>query len=407
MTTEIVRRLSLSGPQYRWFVVFLLWVSHAIYFLNYNSLGVLGPFVKKEFALNNTQFGLLFTSIFIGITAVQIPAGIGCDRIGARKVMSLGLLMIGFPVLLFSLTRTLLFSYVSLLFLGFGTGCCQMSAVRSVIDWFPFKGRATAMGVKQTGVNVGGILASLLLPFLLARYPWRLIMGLVGLGALAFALFFYLFYKDFSDHASPPDDKKFRLQGSWSLLKDKTFVIATLSGLLLMIVQFSFSTYWVLYSNQVLHYSIEYSGFFLALSFATGAFARVGWSLGSDYLIQSRKKMLVLIGVLGTFATFFLSFTSPSSPSWVIYLLSISFGLTGMGWNAVWLTLIGELSLRESTGWGIGFSFLMANLGVLLGPPLFGLLVDLFHSYEWSWRFLAFCMILTSFLILWILDDRH
>lgn len=403
MGKENLYLLSLSHAWYSKLVVFLLWASHAIYFFNYNGLGVLGPIVKEELALSNIQFGLLFSTIFIGAMIIQIPAGIGCDQFGARKVMSLGLLMTGAPILFFSLCRSSLLSYVTLFFLGLGTGCCQVSATKGIVDWFPFKGRATAMGIKQTGVNIGGIMASLLLPLLLSRYPWRLLMGFVGSAALAFALLFYLSYQDSSDHASRSDDKRFHLRDAFALLRKRNFLIVTLSGGLLMAVQFSFSTYLVLYLNQVLQYPIEWSGFFLALSFATGAIARVGWSLGSDYLIQSRKGILVLIGVLGASVTFFLSLTTPSSPSWIIYLLSISFGLTGMGWNAVWLTLIGELSLKESTGLGIGISFFIANFGVVMGPPFFGMLVDLFDSFVAAWIFLSFCMIMVSFLVLLIM----
>lgn len=49
--------LSPSHAYYHWFVVSLLWMSHAIYFFNYNSLGGLGPLLKQELVLNNAHFG--------------------------------------------------------------------------------------------------------------------------------------------------------------------------------------------------------------------------------------------------------------------------------------------------------------------------------------------------------------
>jgi len=68
-----------------------------------------------------------------------------------------------------------------------------------------------------------------------------------------------------------------------------------------------------------------------------------------------------------------------------------------MGWNAVWLTLIGEVSTQKSAGLGIGLSFVIANFGIVLGPPFFGLLVDLSKSYTWVWLFLSLCMALLVF----------
>jgi MFS family permease len=108
------------------------------------------------------------------------------------------------------------------------------------------------------------------------------------------------------------------------------------------------------------------------------------------FLFKNRKSALMMIGGMGAFIILVLSLISSSSPSWAVYLLSIFFGMTGMGWNAIWLTLIGEMSSKESIGLGIGFSFFIANLGVVIGPPIFGLLVDLFNSFAEAWLFLAF-----------------
>jgi ACS family hexuronate transporter-like MFS transporter len=398
---------SPSHAHYNWFVVSLLWTSHVIYFSTYNSLGVLGPLIKQEFALSNTYFGLLFSFIFIGSMIIQIPAGIWCDRVGVRRMISWGLLLVGVSILFFSLNRSLIFAYVILSCLGLGMASSQISAVKSILDWFAFRGRATAMGIKQTGINMGGILTSLLLPALVVRYPWRLVMGSIGLIALAFALLFFFLYRDSSETDNLSDRKEFHVRHILILLGTKDFLIVTLSGIFLMAVQFSFSSYLVLYLNNELHYSLESSGILLALSFGTGALARVGWGLVSDYLCRDRKSILVVIGVVGTLVSILFSLATSSSPSWVIYLLSICFGLTGMGWNAVFLTIVGELSSRETAGLGIGFSFFAINIGVLLGPPFFGLLVDLFSSFVWAWLFLAFCMSMVSLLILWTMNKSR
>lgn len=400
-----MRRNNLFSPShahYNWFVVSLLWMSHAIYFFNYNSLAVLGPLLKQELVLSNTHFGFLFSFIFMGSMVLQIPAGIWCDQFGVRKVMSWGLLAIGISIFFFSLCRLLFLCYVALFFLGVGIGCSQVSATKSIMDWFPLKGRATAMGIKQTGVNIGGILASLLLPFLIAEYHWRFLLEWIGFIIFAFAFLFFLLYRDSSKGTQHLDHKKFHFQDAFTFFKNRNFMIVTLSGVFLMIVQFSFSSYLVLYLNQTLNYPIGQAGVFLALSFGTGGLARIGWSLVSDYLFQNRKRVLIIIGGLGAIILLLLSLTTSSSPSWIIYLLSISFGISGMGWNAIWLTLIGELSSKESSGLGIGLSFFIANFGVTLGPPFFGLLIDLFNSFVVAWLFLAFCMIVVSFLILFV-----
>ena len=83
---------SPSGILSGWFVVLLLWVAHVIYFFITSSLGVLGPVLKKDLALSNSELGFLNSAIAIGTTVFQIPGGLYCDRYGVRKMMSSGLL---------------------------------------------------------------------------------------------------------------------------------------------------------------------------------------------------------------------------------------------------------------------------------------------------------------------------
>jgi MFS family permease len=146
---------------------------------------------------------------------------------------------------------------------------------------------------------------------------------------------------------------------------------------------------------------MELSGTILALSFGTGALARVGWSIVSDYFLGKRESILILIGGMGAFVIILLGFTTPSTPLWFIYFLSISFGITGMGWNAVWFTVVGEFSMKESSGLGIGLSYFIASFGIILGPLFFGFLTDISNSFLLSWFFTAFCMVISSLLILW------
>src|SRR5512136_1254128 len=119
----------LSG----WFVVLLLWVSHVIYFSITSSLGVLGPILKQDLSLNNVELGLLNSAIAIGSTVIQIPGGLSCDRYGARKTMSSGLLLVATFFFIFSFSGSFLLASGSLFLMGLGVGGCQVSAAKAVM----------------------------------------------------------------------------------------------------------------------------------------------------------------------------------------------------------------------------------------------------------------------------------
>jgi MFS transporter, ACS family, hexuronate transporter len=403
MTTDPGERrsilFSMSPQRYRWLAVFLMWLAHLVYFSVYSSVGVLGPVLKHELGLTNAEFGILCGAIGVGTTAVQIPGGIWCDILGVRKLMTPAFVVAAASAFLFSCSTSLYFASIALFCLGIAVGCSQIAAAKGIVDWFPYSGRATAMGIKQTGVNAGGIAGALALPLLLGLWDWRFLFKSLSALAFLFAFCFGSFYRDAPAAGNRVLNQPFRFREGLLSLKERHFLLVTTSGVFLIMVQFSFSSYVVLYLNQSLGYSLGTSGIILASAFAVGAFARVGWGLVTDYLFKSREIALVIIGAIGAASSVALSLVTPSTPTWYLYLLSVFFGISVMGWNGIWITLVGEASRGKSTGMGIGLSFFFANIGLLIGPPLFGLITDFFHSFFVSWIFVALCMIMVSLLL--------
>jgi ACS family hexuronate transporter-like MFS transporter len=384
---------------YSWVIVCIVWLSGAVYFLSYMTIGTLAPFIKPDLELSSAQVGLLCSAITIGSTIAQIPAGIACDLYSPGRVMGLGLTLISGCAFAISTIHSYLGAFFFLVFLGLGVGCNQAPASKAIVLWFPSKGRATAMGVKQTGIAGGGILASVLLPAIAVAFGgWRASFQAAGLASLASAVVMFALYK------GPPMDSRpssstysFRREILSSLLLERDFILICMTGILLMIVQYSFSTYFILYTNVALGFAVDRSGLLLALAFAGGAMGRVGWSMLSDYVFGARRKVvLILIGILGAFAASgFVLFKVWNVPV-LVYVFTVLFGLVGLGWNAVFLTIAAEFPGDGLAGTATGMVFLISNMGVIIGPPLFGLLIDLSGTYTLSWLFLALCMLLVA-----------
>ncbi len=375
-----------------WTVVPVMWAVHLVYFATYASVGALGPLLKTDLGLSNTEFGILCGAIGVGTTTAQLPAGMWCDRIGVRRVITLSFVAIGLIAVVFSLTRSLALGCSVLFLLGLAVGCSQIAGTKAIVDWFPSDGQATAMGIKQTGVNAGGTLASLVLPVAAALYGWRSLYKAVGVSVCIAALLFALSYRNARECADRPGVLRGSFWAGFLALKNRRFLLITVIGIFLIGVQFSFSSYLVLYLNQYLGIPLSAAGSILATAFAAGAAGRVGWGVAGDYFFKSRETSLAVLGVLGLVVSVALAFLTLSTPRWLLYILAIASGITLLGWNGVWLSLVGKASLAYSTGFAIGLCFLFANLGLLLGPPLFGFLSDLFHSFAVSWLLLGVCM---------------
>jgi ACS family hexuronate transporter-like MFS transporter len=69
----------------------------------------------------------------------------------------------------------------------------------------------------------------------------------------------------------------------------------------------------------------------------------------------------------------------------------LAFGINGIGWNAIYLTMVGEAVGKESTGLTIGAGYSFGFLGSLICPLLFGLLVDQTEVYGYAWLLPTAC----------------
>ena len=184
-------------PAYQWIILSILWFSHIVYFLNYLTVGTLAPLIQPELGLSSAQIGFLCSAITIGSMATQIPAGVLCDLIGVKWVMSLGLVVMGGASISMSWVHSYTGAFLVLMLLGLGIGCIQAPASKAIMTWFSSKGRATAMGIKQTGINIGGVLASILLPALALQFnSWRFSFRAAGFASLFSALLMLMFYKE-------------------------------------------------------------------------------------------------------------------------------------------------------------------------------------------------------------------
>ncbi|OGP74826.1 MAG: hypothetical protein A2W09_02205 [Deltaproteobacteria bacterium RBG_16_50_11] len=392
-----MKTLFPSSIPYPWIIVSILWVSHTVYSLNYMTVGVLAPFIQPDLGLSAAQIGLLCSAIALGCMVIQIPSGVLSDRFGPKWVMALGLLFIGGAAISLSSVHSYMGAFSLLVLLGMGIGCNQAPGTKAIVAWFPSKGRATAMGFKQTGINMGAVLASILLPSIALQFNnWRISFRVAGLASVFSAILLILFYKE---RQTPSLDSFRPLFSKKGALFGRDFLLVCFAGVFLMASQYSFSTYFLLYATKILDLPITHSGTLLALAFGAGAMARIGWGLVSDYLFGGRRKSVItLIGIIGAMTAFGFILLKFHPLAWLIYSLTILFGLSGIGWNAIYLTMVGEFAGESLAGIATSLSFLISNLGPLIGPPLFGYFIDLTGGYALSWFFVAGCMVVVALL---------
>ncbi|MCW8999352.1 MAG: NarK family nitrate/nitrite MFS transporter, partial [Kangiellaceae bacterium] len=169
---------------FAFFLTFVVWFSHA----------PLMVFIKEAFDLSSQQIkALLILNVALTIPA-RIAIGILVDKFGPRIVYSCLLVTSSFICLGFA-TAT---SYEALalfrFLLGF-VGAGFVIGIRLVGEWFPAKQVGVAEGIYGGWGNFGSAAGAMTLPTIALLFGgddgWRYALGLTGVLAGAYGLFFY------------------------------------------------------------------------------------------------------------------------------------------------------------------------------------------------------------------------
>mgnify|MGYP001213901258 CR=1 FL=1 len=147
-----------------------------------------------------------------------------------------------------------------MVFMGLGYSLTNPSTARGVLVWFPVKRRGLAMGLKQVGVPLGGVLAAVN-GGLAAFIHWQLLMyGVAVLIAINGVFCMSLFrYENHVVRKGRPSS--FSTIGE--VLRDKNFSIYTLLCGLLNIGQTNFFGFLSLFLTDVVRASVLLAVFWL------------------------------------------------------------------------------------------------------------------------------------------------
>ena len=188
----VATRKVLHGPRsifYGWWIVLAgTGVMALMGTFSYYGMGVFFNSIKDDLGWSAVGLGaaLSLSRIQGGVLAPVV--GFMIDRFGPRKLMLLGVVMTGTGFVLLSQTRSIVYFYVVFVLLVQGGLSAGMgnAPTAAVANWFS-KRRATAMGVMNLGISLGGILARPLAQFIVA-FGWRAALVTAGVTVWAVGL---------------------------------------------------------------------------------------------------------------------------------------------------------------------------------------------------------------------------
>lgn len=360
--------------------------------LGNTSIGPLAPELRHDLTLSSAQLGLIVTAFYVGAIGILLFAATAADRWGPRRLFLAGPALIAAGLLAASSAPSfgLLLAFMALA--GVGNGIALPPTTRAVMEWFGPASRGSAMSIKQTGLPLAGLLVALAVPLGLTRVGWRgslVVIAAITLvsGALAFAL-----YRDApGGHAPEPP----RTGGLAALARDPRLLAVTGFATIMSGIQLALVGFLVLFFHRSLGYPLLVAGGLLALAQVSGVVARIVSGVLSDRLFGARRQpVLVLMALAAIVGSAALTLLSPGTPVAVPALVMVLLGFSAVGWSGVSMALVAELAGREQSSAAAGVALTGSYLGVIVTPPLFGLLVDLSGGYRVSFGGLAILGIL-------------
>lgn len=173
--------------------VFVIFTS--AYFLSYfyrSANAVIAPDLARELTLDASQLGFMTSLFFAAFAAVQLPLGVGLDRLGPRLVTPALMLAGAAGSLIFATAHSYSALAVGRALIGVGMAGILMGAMKTFSHWFAPRQYPLSSGLLIGLGSAGALLAATPLAWLSGAIGWRMVFvigaALVALVAAAIAL---------------------------------------------------------------------------------------------------------------------------------------------------------------------------------------------------------------------------
>ncbi len=348
-----------EAPRYRWLVLAAGTAAQTSYSAVTIGLPVLAPALRDAYGLSLVRVGVVLDSVWIGAMLTLLPWGLLADRIGERRVLTVGLA--GCAAALVGAAEARSFgSLIVLLGLAGAAGASVNSASgRAVMQWFGAQERGLALGVRQTAIPVGGFVAAVVLPALVLKHALIFLAGLCLAGAvLGLALL--------RERAVPDDPETGDIS---SALRDVRLWRLCAGSCFYLVAQLAVLGFVVLFLHDERGLSDGEAAAVLAGVQVLAAALRIGVGRWSD-IRGSRLTPLLLVGLGSSLGLGLATALLEARLSLLIAAFVLAGGFA-MAWNGLSFTAAAEIAGARQSGAALGFQQTALAAGGAALPPAF------------------------------------
>lgn len=383
---------------YRWTICALLFFATTINYLDRQIIGLLKPVLEKEFQWSETDYGNIVTAFTLSYAIGLIVFGRFIDRIGTKIGYTISVTVWSIAAMGHALVRSTFGFGFARAMLGIGESGNFPAAVKTVAEWFPKKERALAIGIFDSGSNIGACVAPILVPWILGLYGWHeafIITGALGFIWLACWLYFYeiparhkklsseeLAYIN-SDSTMPEPGEKAPPVSIMQILRTRqawTFIM----GKFLTDPIWYFFLFWLpSYFSSTFHLDFKKPSLPLVIVYTATTVGAIGggwlssWLIKKGWPVYKSRKLALLLSALCVLPIIGARYTSDINV--VIILISVSV-LGNSAWSANIYTIVSDMFPKRAVSTLIGIGGTAGAIGGSLFPILIGNILEFYKG---------------------------
>jgi MFS family permease len=374
-------------------VLLMLCLMYFLTYLDRVNVSTAAEGFGKEFSLNRTQIGLVFSAFAYPYLVFQIIGGWVSDRFGAKRTLIVCGGMWAVATILTGFSFGLISMLAARLLLGLGEGATFPAATSAMARWVKKQNRGFAQGLTHAFSRIGNAAAPAAIVYIMAAYGWRMAFYISGALSLVWVLVWALtFTEDPANHpgvspeelAGLPAMRKKNAQVPWMPLAKRMLPVT--------IVYFCYGwTLWLFLSwipQYFLHsyrLDLKESALFSSSVFFAGVIGDTLGGIISDKIFKrtgnlkrARSQMVAVCLLLALLSLLPILFNHDLLIS--ILSLSAGFFFAEMTIGPMWA--IPMDIAPEFSGTASGMMNTGSALAAIMSPVVSGYVIDRFGNWE-------------------------
>ena len=189
-------------------ILALIFTCAVINYIDRQALSVAAPTITKLLHMSNIDYSRVLFCFLLAYALFQPLCGWLLDRIGTISGFAIAVVWWSIACALHSLAQGPVSFGAFRFLLGAGEAALIPASIKAITEWLPVNHRAAGIGIMNSGISFGGMIATPIVATLLIKTGWQMMFIVTGALGLLWLAAWLLFIPGLTkEHIAPPATK--------------------------------------------------------------------------------------------------------------------------------------------------------------------------------------------------------